>query len=506
LIQLEKEAARRQADMQTLRRQMEEREQMLKTQYENINSQIRLNLDEEIRRIDQRNQQIVDLSDQIDNKNVQISTLEADKWEMEQKLQKLQYDFEDVSTSYTTLNTEHKFLEDLAKQYELKIPRLEDDLSNTKSLLDNYKLLHGEAVDKVTLLTSNVQTLETNFGELKIKYEASQQDISALNHQLAELLKLKMENELQISSLSNTLIANQQQYEKELSEKLQQQMEEMVKDRESEVAARIAVLAADKDDLLARRLEEINILKQDIENLKQLHSLEIENMNRATDELKNQHQGKIDELNEVIEQKKKQIQKMQETIDEKDKAIFNHLATIQTREATIKSLEVDMADLFQKMVQCDKQIRSEMLEKFTKEKYDLEAEWIAQRNMEMEALRVMMDREQRERNSKQSQDLKNQFQEELDMVHANYRVKIEGIMQEMAEKEGGNLNLRKEIAQLEQRIKELTYVCCAKCSNLKRRKQPSLVIFSSNWRMPRTSGSCCCSKKKTKPMKRIKKP
>jgi len=33
-----------------------------------------------------------------------------------------------------------------------------------------------------------------------------------------------------------------------------------------------------------------------------------------------------------------------------------------------------MADLFQKMVQCDKQIRSELMEKFTKEKYDLEVE------------------------------------------------------------------------------------------------------------------------------------
>jgi chromosome segregation ATPase len=461
LIQLEKEAARRQADMQTLRRQMEEREQMLKTQYENISNQMRLNLDEEIRRIDQRNQQIVDLSDQIDNKNVQISTLEADKWEMEQKLRKLQDDYEDVSTSYTALNTEHKFLEDLAKQYELKIPRLEDDLSNTKSLLDNFKLLHGEAVDKVNSLTTNVQGLETNLSELKNKYEAAQLEITELRQQVADLMKLKVENETQISLLNNTITANQLQYERELSEKLHQQMEEMVRDRETEVATRIAILAADKDELLAKRLEEINNLKQDIENLKQLHSVEIDNMNQATNDLKNQHQEKIDELNDIIENKKKQIQKMQETIDEKDKAIFNHLATIQARDGTIKSLEVDMADLFQKMVQCDKQIRSEMLEKFTKEKYDLEAEWITQHNLEMEGLRVMLDREQRERNSKQSQELKNQFQEELDMVHANYRVKIEGIMQEMADKEGGNLNLRKEIAQLEQRIKELTYVYCS---------------------------------------------
>jgi len=37
-------------------------------------------LDEETRRIDQKNQQIVEMSDQLDNKNITISNLEADKW------------------------------------------------------------------------------------------------------------------------------------------------------------------------------------------------------------------------------------------------------------------------------------------------------------------------------------------------------------------------------------------------------------------------------------------
>ncbi len=52
--------------------------------------------------------------------------------------------------------------------------------------------------------------------------------------------------------------------------------------------------------------------------------------------------------------------------------IQRHVQTIQGMQSTIKSLEVDKADLFQKMVQIDKQIRAELLEKTEKEKSDIE--------------------------------------------------------------------------------------------------------------------------------------
>ena len=52
--------------------------------------------------------------------------------------------------------------------------------------------------------------------------------------------------------------------------------------------------------------------------------------------------------------------------------IATHTTTIQHRDATIKGLEVDLADLFQKMVQCDKQIRNEMQEKFHHDKTEWE--------------------------------------------------------------------------------------------------------------------------------------
>lgn len=53
--------------------------------------------------------------------------------------------------------------------------------------------------------------------------------------------------------------------------------------------------------------------------------------------------------------------------------MFNPKNAFQNLRETIKSLEADKADLFQKMVHMDKQIRAEMNEKFQKEKNDFEA-------------------------------------------------------------------------------------------------------------------------------------
>ncbi len=66
---------------------------------------------------------------------------------------------------------------------------------------------------------------------------------------------------------------------------------------------------------------------------------------------------------------------MKDQYDERGKIINNHIAVIQSRDETIRSLEADLADMFQKMVQCDKQVRSEMQEKFNEEKCELDSKW-----------------------------------------------------------------------------------------------------------------------------------
>ena len=49
---------------------------------------------------------------------------------------------------------------------------------------------------------------------------------------------------------------------------------------------------------------------------------------------------------------------------------------IKQNQSTIKTLEIDKADLFQKMVHLDEQVRSEMLEKFRRDKMEMEEDWL----------------------------------------------------------------------------------------------------------------------------------
>jgi hypothetical protein len=52
-----------------------------------------------------------------------------------------------------------------------------------------------------------------------------------------------------------------------------------------------------------------------------------------------------------------------------------------------------MADLFQKLVQSDKQIRAEMNERFSKEKAELQVEWQIAHKVELEEFAIKMERE-----------------------------------------------------------------------------------------------------------------
>lgn len=55
---------------------------------------------------------------------------------------------------------------------------------------------------------------------------------------------------------------------------------------------------------------------------------------------------------------------------------------------------MDLADLFQKMVQCDRQIRGEMTEQFAKERFDLETQLTEQHRLEIDSLKNNLENAQ----------------------------------------------------------------------------------------------------------------
>lgn len=71
----------------------------------------------ESKKVDQRNSTIAELNESNESKNLRISALEADKWDLELKTKELTENLRDVTGNYNVLTAEQKVLLGLCNSY-----------------------------------------------------------------------------------------------------------------------------------------------------------------------------------------------------------------------------------------------------------------------------------------------------------------------------------------------------------------------------------------------------
>lgn len=85
------------------------------------------------------------------------------------------------------------------------------------------------------------------------------------------------------------------------------------------------------------------------------------------------------------------IKEYETTLEDKAKIVKSQLIAIQVKDKAIKGLEIDLADMFQKLVQSDKQIRIEMSERNATEQLKLEDIYILKHQANINDQRLIMD-------------------------------------------------------------------------------------------------------------------
>ncbi|KAJ3344819.1 hypothetical protein HDU91_000103, partial [Kappamyces sp. JEL0680] len=453
--QIEEENKKKSGDLQGAREAFEEREAQLRSELDSIVARMRENLEAETRRSEELEQNSVVLKLQLDKKNQMIETLETDRYEFEQKTKEAEVALSDVNNQYSLLNMEYTYVRETCDKYEARIPLLESELGAVSKKLEETTKAYESMKSQAAMLSQNLELTTSALDVTKSNLVGASEEIAALGETVERLETAKQELEDAAVQLREEMRASEAGLREEMATALAELTERLEREREEEVVRRCAAIVLEKDATIASRLKDMEALEDKIvairkENLQSTDRVVQDHLARETD-LRN----KIAELEATIESKLAKIKEGRDQIDEKNKVIHTHLNTIHARDATIKGLEVDLADLFQKMVQCDKQIRSEMQEKFHHDK----AEWEAQVGKTYQAaleeqsldLRARHELELRETQLK----LKTQFQEELAEVHNNYAVKLNGNMEELAEKQNQSFALKEKLDALELKIKEL---------------------------------------------------
>lgn len=148
---------------------------------------------------------------------------------------------------------------------------------------------------------------------------------------------------------------------------------------------------------------------------------------------------------------------------------------------TMKALELDKADLYQKMVSSDRMIRQEMSDKFAKEKVIMEESWIAEKMREMHDFEVSSRAEQRIEIEQVIEELRIKHLFETKTVADDNRLKVEGFLAEMEEKNSSLKTLQQTIDELQQKYIDVVEAHEHKMAELLDSKQKEIAELKTQW-------------------------
>lgn len=267
-------------------------------------------------------------------------------------------------------------------------------MATANTSLENYMTMYKEMDGKNAEKAVQIDNLKQLLDDTTEKYENCLIKVTDSKTTIENLSDLIKKLETEIEDLKTAMIDKENFAKENLKLQLENQKAELEKIHQKMVMQQVSQLTADKDTLLEERETEIQKLVAKIKDDSNKHIQATNHMGEKAEQAKQAAIKEAERLNNRIELLQHQLGIAADEAAEKQKIIASHLATITSKESCIKTLEVDMADLFQKMVQCDKQIRNEMEEKYEKEKIDLESELDTRHKMELESLRAVMEREQ----------------------------------------------------------------------------------------------------------------
>ncbi|RKO94808.1 hypothetical protein BDK51DRAFT_30963 [Blyttiomyces helicus] len=251
-----------------------------------------------------------------------------------------EYNCAEMKLELELLSDEHKSLKASHSETLEQLKAVKAELENNVSDLES-------AVETIRMLTNQVDLAQKRQDDLRELCEAKDKQLYAQIEKM-EAANEKAAHDLRVAlaNLKEELEAAHRQHLAQELQKLGAVHEEILNDRDKRITA------------LQHQLQE------EVKNFQKKLREELEPIMREKADL----QFHIENLLEEKSMLDSSLRITQANLEEKIVEIAEYLGQIQTQSVTIRDLEVDKADLFQKMVHVDEQVRGELLEKFEREK------------------------------------------------------------------------------------------------------------------------------------------
>ncbi|KAI8929322.1 hypothetical protein BC831DRAFT_302057 [Entophlyctis helioformis] len=414
-------------------------------------------------------------------KDDRIIDLEQDISKKAKSIKELLEQVSQLSFECATSKDQVSTLTSKAAQLETQVADLSYELSQNTQALKETETACMQAVDESQRMAAEVARLS---GELGTVNRAVQNLTDQVNQLEGAQDKLNQE----INARDQRIIDLQEAYHaleiknvKDIEDALARLTEMMENTRQESLAKLRAEMEQHRVNALQEKTKELESLSAKLMTMTEDFDNRMQQVNSAFEQQKAELLSNIEDLENAKADLENKLKATTASLEERVAEVGRHQSTIHHQSSTIKSLEVDKADLFQKMVHIDRQIRGEMFEKFQKEKSDLEASLRDVHHADIESLkgtlRSLHDQELQVAVLK----IKAYYIEEIDTIKAENQAKLEGFLAEMSEKEAEIAQLKREKEELEQSIDDAKQMHAKALADVHAEFQKLLSLEKSKW-------------------------
>ncbi|KAH6571148.1 hypothetical protein BASA62_004030 [Batrachochytrium salamandrivorans] len=432
------------SDIQHLKQLLENQEKESNKKFLMLDTELRLEIDREHRLVMSQDAIVNELQSKVVKKDSCIHELEND--------------VRNLKTS----------LDDTNQMMLSALSEKEEQIERNKSLdqrAKNLDILLSEATMKLNSQEKQIKEKETAFLEAQVYLKEKAEEILNISNSLKEAnnnIQTSTEKILNLEEIIQNLNVDIAQRDARF-EKTQEELSVLEKKRVNDIEEALCNLTL---TLKKEKEEEIHILVSRMEKEKndifEQHTALIE-MQREFDVRRKQEYDQFEQDKASMNSKLKNIENALTStesdlktvtfkFDLQSKEMLRCEATIQSMELTLQNLEVEKSNLLQKLIHVDRQARSEMAERFQKEKCDLETLWHDQHHIDTQNFKDILTRQHAQELEIAVHKLKVYYMDEADVIKMANKEKIEGFLAEMSEKENEITQQRQKIKDLEEKI------------------------------------------------------
>ncbi|KAJ3413612.1 hypothetical protein HDV05_007756 [Chytridiales sp. JEL 0842] len=381
--------------------------------------------------------------EQLRNHEAQISSLKDD---YETQIRVLKHEKTEIEARLTAELTETRAIQ-------------EDASNRAEELQEQAKTKENQVRSLTELLeksTNQAQSTQAMLSTEKIKTESLSKELAIATDRITELNELNTTLEQEVASKVARLDQIEAEYRslKDEFDKAQVSLDTLNHSLDSangtikELNEKIHDLNRVKADLEVQRIEKERAYHQLEESIKELQrqwKLDLASaLKKQEIELKDQHQIDVSEklaqaateyeetiaanekeLEDAKKAWKKEVKSWEVKLNAEVEKAEEFASRMSNLHNTVKGLEVDKADLFQKMVRIDDQIRSELNEKFKKDKREIEEQMEEQHNIRMNILKEQIAADQHQLLLAAITHTENEYKAQIERITTDHMSKCE---------------------------------------------------------------------------------